>query len=510
MTHIGTTGRATRPSNLVLLVGIALLIFGVRAFLVGKLGSALPFWDQWDLEGNKLYLPYLNGSLPFETLIASHNEHRVTTTRLLALGLLELTGEWNPLTQMLIGAGLLSAFLAGLVAVLGRALTPLSTLLLAGLVACLFIPPIGWENLLQGLGYQFYLEVMFATASLWLLSRAGVFSLGWWGGIALAILAYFSMATGTFVPFAAGLIGVIQLVRGVRTGWREALGAALLFGLGIVMFAFVARVAGHGDFAADSVWQFVNGLARQLSYPLPHLTFLVPLHAPLAILAILVLRRPPPRDNVVWFVLAAAAWIGAGFLSLAYGRAETALSSRYLDSILLMLALDGFACLWLYERFRLRQAAKWLTAAWFVMVVLGLIHVTVSFGLGGTLSRAGITNVEEANVAAYFANPDPALLQVERKLDLPYPDAKRLQRWLDNPQIRGLLVPELVPGQSATDLQSVTDHLLLRGVLATPVRGIFDLLFWLAPAFALIGAGLVGWVGFHRLKMPKPLPEPTA
>src|SRR6476659_2217455 len=67
----------------------ASILFGVKIWLISYDGNATPFWDQWDAEANGVYRSYLNHTLTFRQMLAPHNEHRIFTTRLLALGLLK-------------------------------------------------------------------------------------------------------------------------------------------------------------------------------------------------------------------------------------------------------------------------------------------------------------------------------------------------------------------------------------------------------------------------------------
>lgn len=60
------------------------------SFFITQYGNATPYWDQWNAEAELLYKPYLEGNLSWSSLLAPHNEHRIFTTRILALGLLEL------------------------------------------------------------------------------------------------------------------------------------------------------------------------------------------------------------------------------------------------------------------------------------------------------------------------------------------------------------------------------------------------------------------------------------
>ena len=83
----------------------AVFVVSVKFIIIHFYGNATPFWDQWSAQGLYLFLPWLQGSMGLNDLLASHNEHRIFTMRLLALGLLELNGKvWNPILEMQVNA----------------------------------------------------------------------------------------------------------------------------------------------------------------------------------------------------------------------------------------------------------------------------------------------------------------------------------------------------------------------------------------------------------------------
>ncbi len=153
---------AENPTMSIALIWIfAVVLFGIKLWIINTYGNATPFWDQWDGEAVKLYKPYFDGTLTFSDWFAPHNEHRIFTTRLLSLGLLLINGIWNPLLQMVINAALhitaLVLCIVLLTSVIGR--KNLLPLLLFALV--LFGVPYAWQNTLMGFQSQFYFIVLF-------------------------------------------------------------------------------------------------------------------------------------------------------------------------------------------------------------------------------------------------------------------------------------------------------------------------------------------------------------
>jgi len=183
--------------KLLLLFGsFASILFGVQLWLISSNGNATPFWDQWDAEANGLYRPYLNHTLTFRQLLQPHNEHRIFTTRLLALVLLKVNHSWNPMLQMIVNAGLhVLAILAAIYFII-RVIGQNSLVPMLAFSLVLFGLPYGWENTLAGFQSQFYFVLLFSFTGLWLLLCHEPISIGWWFGIVLAVLAFFSLASG--------------------------------------------------------------------------------------------------------------------------------------------------------------------------------------------------------------------------------------------------------------------------------------------------------------------------
>ena len=77
--------------------GLFLSVVGARLWLISKYGNSVPFWDQWDAEAAGLIQPILHRSFHWEVLFASHNEHRILCTRVIALLLFYMNRQWDPL-----------------------------------------------------------------------------------------------------------------------------------------------------------------------------------------------------------------------------------------------------------------------------------------------------------------------------------------------------------------------------------------------------------------------------
>jgi hypothetical protein len=125
--------RVTRTLDI---LGCAFLVLGAKLWLIRINGSITPFWDQWDGEAIGLYEPYLSGQLTWLDLLGPHNEHRILSTRVLALLLLELSGQWDTMLQMVGNALLHVGSVILLLIALGRIISTSAHLGLCIFRAC--------------------------------------------------------------------------------------------------------------------------------------------------------------------------------------------------------------------------------------------------------------------------------------------------------------------------------------------------------------------------------------
>ena len=481
------------------LLGFVCVIVGARWWLIGHYGNPVPYWDQWDGEAATLYAPFASGTLTWAGLIEPHNEHRILTTRLYALGLYVANGQWNPLLQMAANALVLAAVLVAITGWLGRALQAGSRVALCIFCAAFFSVPFSWENTLAGFQTQFYFNLLFSFTALWLLLTRRAVSLGWWAGAAAAVLAYFSLASGVFALAAAIPVLVLQglagrAARGGSDGGVGSTGAgdlfrppadrflaalllAVLFAAG---YAFTPEIAQNAAIKAHSAADLVHALKSVLSWPhrgrwLPVVLLNLP-----ALLFVVMLwrRRKAGIDAGSWFLLGVLIWVAGQALALAFGRAAIVRSPRYLD-LFAMGTVANFTCLlWCLQRApRLtRLARRVVVALWLAYLAVGMarqageIHQELD-------AKRRTSEVQLANVQGYLVSGDPAYLYGKAMLDIPYPRADRLQQLLDDRQVRRILPAAVVapasPGREPGRFDSVLDWLLAHAYLVILLGALF-------------------------------------
>lgn len=194
-------------------LALFLVVVGARLWLVSLYGSPVPIMDQWDGEGATLFKPWIEGTLRISDLFQPHNEHRIVLSRLLALALLALNGQWDAQLEMAVNAllcGAIAVLVAlALVKLFGHNLRTL-IVLLVGLWSAL---PYGHENTLWAFESSFFFLLFFSLLAIWGLALHPLFSWPWWTGVAGLGLACLSMASGFFAALVLLGLGALRLIK---------------------------------------------------------------------------------------------------------------------------------------------------------------------------------------------------------------------------------------------------------------------------------------------------------
>ena len=188
-----------RPIDLRHSLWLAALLFTVVAAkltLLRHYPMPVPFWDQWDGEASSLYLPFANGGLTWRQMFTLHNEHRIFFTRVLAMTLLMVNGQWDPQLQIVVNIALhaLTAVVLGAVLWLAAGRCWLGWIAIT--IALAIAPPFALENTLAGFQSQFYFLVLFSILAIWLMGTRPAGSAAWFVGWLCAFATIFTVAGG--------------------------------------------------------------------------------------------------------------------------------------------------------------------------------------------------------------------------------------------------------------------------------------------------------------------------
>ena len=401
---------------------------------------------------------------------------------------------------MVVNAFLHTATLALFLWIVLRPLDPIGRALVLFFTLALFTIPFDWENTLAGFQSQFYLVFGFSILALKLYQSAEGFSFRWWAAIIFSVAAYFSMASGAMTVLAGLAAAALQILLGARERSRKEFAAlVVLAAVLIVQLAFVRHVQAHDILKAKNFIEFLHAFLGTAAWPFPWI-FAFVINIPGVALAARILRQRPNRASYDWLLLIMFLWIGAQWLTLAYGRAVAPTSSRYTDLLILGPILNIAAAYRLFGQslkgltlarngalYRERDGKQLLhpagTAA-IMLVVAGIAAACLIDTFRDVEVMGARYAAQTANLRAFIQTGDMSHLKDKPYLEVPYPDPLRLASLAIDPTIRSLLVPSLSGEPLRTDL-------LLPGWLTHLFRGGAILLLDMGQLMAGVGIGLL-------------------
>jgi hypothetical protein len=421
------------------------VVLAARLALLDRYPMPVPFWDQWDGEAWSLYLPFFNGGLTWHQMFTLHNEHRIFFTRVLAMALLQVNGQWDPLLQIVVNIGLSAITAVVLAAIAWIAAGRRSLAAIVLVVALVFAPPFALENTLAGFQSAFYFLILLSLLAVWLMTMHLPGSRAWCLGWLCAFASIFTVAGGLLT---VGAIGVFVVLRTLADrDWRRgALDAALAMVAAVGYAALSPPIAYHAYLKAESLHSFAAALARNVAFPWirqPRASIFV--WIPLAVLAAAVLRRRLRSTRLEQLAIVIGVWVLAQSAALAYSRGVggTAPASRYLDMLAFGFVANSLALLALVQSRdggRTTRPAVVATVAWLVAGAIGIGHVSQAVLAKDARDRRGWMQEYVRNVRAFVSTGDlPALAAKRGPMEIPYYSPQMLGGWLGHPYIRQIL-----------------------------------------------------------------------
>jgi hypothetical protein len=221
---------------------------------------------------------------------------------------------------------------------------------------------------------------------------------------------------------------------------------AILDAATVVLASLVPHAPSSDVYRAHSFRQFLSAVFELASWPAPpNLGALMAL--PSVLFCLRTFADRPALSDARWFNVAAFGWILTQFVAFAAGRALIPVENRYLDTLLIGLAVNMTSFFWLVGSDSARGKRKiWWSAAlaaWLVIVAASLVRP--AHPLPGSMDlRRQTADVQERNLRFYLATGDASYLAGAPLMDIPYPEATRLRELLDAPELRAALPPELL------------------------------------------------------------------
>ena len=450
-------------------LALGLLLFGSKLLVIAHYGSATPYWDQWDMEAANLYRPFLEGTWMLGQLVAPHNEHRVVTTRLLALLLLKINGLWNPLLEMIVNALVHVVTILAVAGLLLHSLGKRAAGPLLFFTLVLFSLPYGWDNTLTACNAHFYCVLLFSVLTLFLLIEKKPYTPLRSLGLLCGVLAFFSLASGIFAFAAAAAVFGIQYFLSVDRSWKKAIVTLVLILLVLLGIVFTPQIAGHAALKAHSIKQFLAAFINLMSWPLPgnFFWFLFRNAPSLFFCGALFFVRPQVNDRR-WFLLGVIIWTSVQGASIAYGRVDGYLASRYLD-LFAFSVLINFACLLDQDSVN-NLFQRNIKVVWTVVMILALGWYSWKNVPQQLAEKKRTTIAQTLNVQNYQRSGDINDLKNKPFQEIPYPDPTRLAMLLSSPTIQKILPTNIQKPANGTSvsvgrLDGVVDWVLSHALL---------------------------------------------
>lgn len=417
----------------------SLIVLGAKLWTIQIWATNIPYWDQWD-EAQRLFKPWLDGTLTWHDFFLPHNEHRIVITRLLDLLEVKVNGQWDPVFQMVVNAVIHISYGCLLAAILWSAIGRKY----GGLICCALVPffalPFAAENTTHGFqSMMYFVNILSVTALLGLgFGRPGGGI--WFCGLASAVLAIFTMASGFLIT--AAIIGLMILrplkQRRITRGQMMTMaGCGMVIVLGL---ALRVEVPGHKILEAKSASGFISALMTTLGWPFTWPSLMAGVIClPLVVLLFKYFQPDFKKYRAAEFVLAFGLWVFLQAVMLAYGRALILSSSRYFDG-LSMLPLASVAALFvLATDFDLagwrRKIALTLTVAWSACILVGMIQCSQKQVDGYLQGSRGWGLLETENTRAFIATGDAGWLRSTMAESVPYWSPEILIALLREPKI---------------------------------------------------------------------------
>lgn len=424
------------------------LTFAAKLLLMRAMPVLTPFWDQWDAEAAYIFAPFDACSLSWRTMFGLHNEHRIFFSRLLALDLLALNGQWDPRLEQVVNAALhtLTAALIASMWWIAAGRKRLDLVVVTVTLACAL--PFSWENTLLGFQSAFYFLLLFSMLGIWLATTQPVGTMRWLIGWACAACAIFTAASGLLAAVAIGAISTLRVL-GERSRLREQ---SINVAIGLVLFGVGYAVSspplpGHEVLRVRTVSELFTAAGRSLAWPWifrPGLAVIGWL--PMILVTGGILRRRFQSTALERFTLALGGWVAMHAVALAYGRGAGGgiPATRYMDFLSLGFVANAMALTCLLDRVpegtKRRTAVATALAAWLIFSIAGLNGLVRESSLVDLSAWRQFFASHTELVRRFVIGGDRSSIAGKAPMQqLPYPDADLLLMRLQDPYIRRIL-----------------------------------------------------------------------
>ncbi|KQS28254.1 hypothetical protein [Dyadobacter sp. Leaf189] len=421
-----------------------LLVVAIRLCYVENYAVALPFWDQWDAEGDHLIRPWVEGTLKVSDLWNPHNEHRIFPTRLFSLMLFQITGQWNNLFSAKVNVVLAATIPTILLGFLYRfnGLNGRKWWILPFLIAQ-FTLPFSFENWLVGFQSQFYFLILFVVTAFGLSTAFPERASAQFLVFLLCFLSTLTTASGILTPLTVAGVYLLQWLSEPGNKIQYWILVAALTIMAIIGYFQIPHIAAHDMYRARNLSEWTHSLLLILSWPVgPHNWIAAPLWSPALITLAFLLKRNRLRKSD-FFMAGCVMWSLTQAMAIAFGRGQelTALPSRYTELLSIGLVANAWFAIRFVEEYKVAKWYKYLILSIFPLFFHGH-RKRFKSDMHDVQRVHRHSVVQTKNVVSYLQTNNPNYLR-QPTMHIPYPDPVGLKQLLDNRTIITLLPPEI-------------------------------------------------------------------
>ncbi|MCB0419634.1 MAG: hypothetical protein KDD61_01470 [Bdellovibrionales bacterium] len=404
------------------------LIWVFRIILVSYFGVDVPYFDQWDMEGEKLYIPYLEGHFSFWDIFKPHNEHPIAMTRIYLLTLFNLNGGvWDSVLSMKVQAGFLAAtglfFIYDYIRKFERP-SPLSVFILF----LVFFLPIGYDSLLWGIEVHWYFLTLFSMLSLQMAAYSEAPKKNFFFAYLLSILSFLSIASGFITTFVVGIMEGYRFVKN-RDRYLHLIFSVVCLVTTFLLYKTIPKVAVSEPLALESWSRFPYLFLKTIGWP--DMTGIFFYWLPSAYVIYKAFRQRLDGSAIL-FPLGIICWL------LIQGAAVTVKRGgfviRYADMFMMIIPVT----IYLVDLWGGPRLQKWLKP----LIVVLLLTITFHYTPGDIATEYRERKIyKQTIVEAVFAEkitPGEGLVRL-KKGPLPHVDAELVDRVLKHPKIKEIL-----------------------------------------------------------------------
>jgi hypothetical protein len=272
---------------------------------------------------------------------------------------------------------------------------------------------------------------------------------GWFAGWGSLVLGLFAMGSGFLAAAAILGVGMVSVWNQDKKSRRRE-GWALVFVAIVIITGMLLHVSPphHESLKAGGIEDFMDFFFQLAAWPMIHPLWGVIFHLPVVVLGLWLLIHRPPRTDPAWLLAILCCWSLLNLTALAYGRANSGLSSRYTDGLALGL-LHSLAVILYFCGFPQaipRRIAQVGLGVFVTVLMAGALSLMTKDLIISIPAKKALEPIQTKYLLSFMTTDQESVLEDKPRFHIPYPNARRLAMMLRRDRLREILPAGLNPG----------------------------------------------------------------